>query len=911
MSVIEDLSQLELKSDRSSGEPAMQTEKIPDKIQNVDKELKRSTTLIMPARSNSIPSNSQFRNGYLKQIRSQRLIPQVTRSLDNAHTEEQEEEEEEDDDGNDKVDSLMLQKQRGCRFSTEATIVSLRSITKLFPSFNLDRLRKAREITEKAIKMNKIFTIQGGYAIVRNCLRKRGWVENFFRTPEIPKKPVIKIKSDALNSDYDDDDDDDDAVVDAEVDVPRVKPWEEEDGLYGIMSRMVRNLPPALFWVLRRDLVDYRSLTKFQMVNHFSRSSAFTTKVGLCVNLRNLHWFDEMDPNMFFPRCYRLNHDEEKGEFIDDFNFTICVNILKIVVDNNINGLTSAKKSSTDSDKKAKRINDATGTPKKPPQVPVLAVIQAFKQCESFIRSKENMDVDMDEKELEYLTDSHWERLREWYYQLLHQDCEIIGLPMALVNKCEANLKRLKILCPQFHLDGKNSVWILKPGAKSRGRGIMCYNRLEEILKLAETNISNKESKYVIQKYIERPLLIYNCKFDIRQWFLITDWNPLTMWFYRDSYLRFCSQQFTLSKFDKSIHLCNNAVQKNCKNGPRAKELPDSNMWSHYQFKEYLSNRSLPNIWDELIYPGMKKALICSMFVSQELVEPRKGSFELYGADFMLTEDYSPWLIEINSRPSMEASTEITSKLCTQVLEDTIKVVLDRKTDKNCDIGRFEMGYKQTIVNSPPYLCMNMLIEGQAIKRRHFATKRFVQRPQDSKDNVLKTLQQAKRRNNNCKETVREKSENPPVNKPAPKKSIASVPNRKLVKSQTCLETCSTWTIPGDDNLKVHTERLRVLSNKMLGADTQRVNKGEEIKKHKKVDYKVIKANNLIRHPLSLSAKSLNQIPLLETQKLKTNLKCFRKRPKKTLITPIARIQFPLEISKQPYPLQVGTRKNI
>ncbi|CAE1176234.1 TTLL3_8 [Acanthosepion pharaonis] len=533
---------------------------------------------------------------------------------------------------------------------------------------------KRKKMTKQPVKTktNKIFTIQGGYATVRNCLRKRGWVENFFRATEIVKKPAPKTKSDVFSSDDDYDDDDD--GIDAEVDVPKVKPWEEEGGLYGIM-------------------------------------------VGLCVNLRNLQWFDETDPNTFFPRCYRLSHEEEKHEFIDDFNFTACMNILKIVVENYMswstlslqeNQIIISAKSNKESERQMEIINekntDGKNTPKKAPHVPVLAVMQALKQCELFIDRKENIDVDMDEQELGHLTNSQWEKLREWYYLLVHNNSIIVDLPTTLVNQCEASLKRLQILCPQFYLDGKNSVWIVKPGAKSRGRGITCYDRLEEILKLVDSNVAKRESKYVIQKYIERPLLIYNCKFDIRQWFLVTDWNPLTMWFYRDSYLRFCSQQFTLSKFDESIHLCNNAVQKNYKNGPRAKELPENNMWTHHQFQEYLRNRSLPNIWDELIYPGMKKAIICSMFVSQELVEPRKGSFELYGADFMLTDDYSPWLIEINSSPSMEASTEVTSRLCTKVLEDTIKVVLDRKHDKNCDIGRFEIGYKQSTVNSPPYL---------------------------------------------------------------------------------------------------------------------------------------------------------------------------------------------------------------
>eukprot|EP00117_Sycon_ciliatum_P007104 scpid26015/ scgid5637/ Tubulin monoglycylase TTLL3; HOTTL; Tubulin--tyrosine ligase-like protein 3 len=75
------------------------------------------------------------------------------------------------------------------------------------------------------------------------------------------------------------------------------------------------------------------------------------------------------------------------------------------------------------------------------------------------------------------------------------------------------------------------------------------------------------------------------------------------------------------------------------------------------------SENSQGDKWDS-IYTGMKDAIIGTLLSMQDIVECRKHSFELFGADFMLTEDYRPWLIEINCSPALSATTHVTGKLC-------------------------------------------------------------------------------------------------------------------------------------------------------------------------------------------------------------------------------------------------------
>lgn len=171
----------------------------------------------------------------------------------------------------------------------------------------------------------------------------------------------------------------------------------------------------------------------------------------------------------------------------------------------------------------------------------------------------------------------------------------------------------------------------------------------------------------------ERPLIVFQTKFDIRQWFLITNTQPLVVWFYRESYLRFSSQEYSLSNHHESVHLTNYAIQKKYTNGKRDKRLPSENMWDCYSFQAYLRQIGKSNMWLERIYPGMRKAIVGTMLASQENMDRRPNTFELFGADFMICENFYPWLIEINSSPDLGATTSVTARMCPKCLEDVVK----------------------------------------------------------------------------------------------------------------------------------------------------------------------------------------------------------------------------------------------
>jgi hypothetical protein len=266
-------------------------------------------------------------------------------------------------------------------------------------------------------------------------------------------------------------------------------------------------------------------------------------------------------------------------------------------------------------------------------------------------------------------------------------------LGAARLARVKTVLGGLRVARPQFRIDGDfgQNIWMVKPAAKSRGRGIACFTDLPALS--AYTGMGGagggRRAHWVVQKYLENPLLVASRKFDIRQWVLVTDWNPLTVWFYGEAYARFGAEDYTTAEGElgnRFVHLVNNSISKHsdsfgevatAENGVQVRE----NMWPCSDLRQFLAelHGGEGDPWLDTVQPRMKEAATWALQCAADSVEHRKNSWELYGYDFMLDDELKPWLIEINSSPACDYSTAVTERYVQNALADLLKVTIDAR----------------------------------------------------------------------------------------------------------------------------------------------------------------------------------------------------------------------------------------
>lgn len=127
-------------------------------------------------------------------------------------------------------------------------------------------------------------------------------------------------------------------------------------------------------------------------------------------------------------------------------------------------------------------------------------------------------------------------------------------------------------------------------------------------------------------------------------------------YWYEHGYIRTTSYEYSVKTSLSSIHLTNDAVQKNL---PDYGKYEKGNKLTYAEFQSYLDTQygGKYNFFEE-IYPKMRKIATDSIRASSLVIDPDRklNNFEVFGMDFMIDQNFQPWLIEINNNPCLELS---------------------------------------------------------------------------------------------------------------------------------------------------------------------------------------------------------------------------------------------------------------
>jgi hypothetical protein len=142
---------------------------------------------------------------------------------------------------------------------------------------------------------------------------------------------------------------------------------------------------------------------------------------------------------------------------------------------------------------------------------------------------------------------------------------------------------------------GCQNLWLIKPTDLNRGIGIEVVRTLEEtrafLLQKARGAAMGVQPIWVLQKYIENPLLYASRKFDLRVWVLVSDSGDVFM--HAPGYVRTSSEAFDLSSTDRFAHLTNYCQQVNAGSFGKFEE---GNTLSFADLEAYLTAHILPGL---------------------------------------------------------------------------------------------------------------------------------------------------------------------------------------------------------------------------------------------------------------------------------------------------------------------------
>ncbi|NWH82829.1 TTL10 polyglycylase, partial [Piaya cayana] len=237
-----------------------------------------------------------------------------------------------------------------------------------------------------------------------------------------------------------------------------------------------------------------------------------------------------------------------------------------------------------------------------------------------------------------------------------------------------------------FKLCKEEQIWICKPGSSNQGRGIFLFKTPSAIntvrAKLCSTNeyLIDKNMSYrapqarIVQRYIEKPLLLEGKKFDVRSYLLVACTAPYVL-FFAQGYVRLTCLNYDAASDDLTVHLTNQYMQK--KNSLYS-QLKEETVWRMERFNSYVNEKfrksnGLPKDWVFTVFTKRMQQIMLQCFLAaKHKLACKLGYFDLIGCDFLIDENFKVWLLEMNSNPALHTNCKVLREIIPAVVYESL-----------------------------------------------------------------------------------------------------------------------------------------------------------------------------------------------------------------------------------------------
>jgi hypothetical protein len=215
----------------------------------------------------------------------------------------------------------------------------------------------------------------------------------------------------------------------------------------------------------------------------------------------------------------------------------------------------------------------------------------------------------------------------------------------------------------------EGGLWILKPSVVDKAEIVLVVNNRKTLKKHLKEYPDIKE--WVFQQYIERPLLVEGRKFHIRAYVLLV--GDLEVYLFEEMLALFAMEDYNVEDVENVFsHITNTCVQ-----------------FGHQNFDEDRCVKLLKEIQDEMggeeVYQKVVsdiKDILREVFkgFEQEFSGflPLPNCFELFGVDFLVSEDHKTYILEFNAGPDLKNTGDRLDFIIEELIEDIVRCTLDK-----------------------------------------------------------------------------------------------------------------------------------------------------------------------------------------------------------------------------------------